>query len=288
MWVLLAAGTAVLYAVHGAWSKRMAARVPGVAAAWGIFAFSFPLLLGYLVFQGVPDIGPRFAPALAANALLNLASAYLFVSALRMGELGVTVPLLALTPIFMIPVEWVLLGAVPGPGALLGIVLVVIGVYLLNFTDPREGLLEPFRALARDPGARRILLVAMLWSVSSVIDRVAVLESSAGFYGAALSGSLAILFLPLLAFRTGGVRAALRPAGLGAWLLHGILFGAMFILQMEALRLTLAAHVISFKRTGALLSVVIGAIFFREVGLRPRLTGTAIIIAGATVLALMA
>lgn len=288
MWVFFAAGAAFFYALHGAWSKRMASRAPGVAAAWGFFAFAFPLLAAYMLFQGIPEIGSDFWPALAANCLLNLVSAYLFVSALRMGDLGLTFPLLALTPLFLIPVEWVLLGELPGPGAFIGIVLIVVGVYLLNFVDPRAGLLEPFRAVARDAGARRILLVALLWALSGVIDRVAVLQSSSGFYGAALSGSMAVLFLPFFAFRKGGIRSALMPAGLGAWVVHGLLFGTMFILQMEALRLTLAAHVISFKRSGALLGVLIGAVAFKEIGLRPRLVGTAIIVMGASVLVLMA
>jgi surface polysaccharide O-acyltransferase-like enzyme len=43
-----------------------------------------------------------------------------------------TYPLLALTPVFVVPVEWVLLDEIPGRIGLVGIVLAVLGVYLVH------------------------------------------------------------------------------------------------------------------------------------------------------------
>ncbi|MFB6368140.1 MAG: EamA family transporter, partial [Gemmatimonadota bacterium] len=121
-WLLLAAATAALYALHGAWTKRITDEVSRLAATWALFAFSFPLLAGYLALRGMPAVEPDFWPALAANLfVLYPLSMYLFVAAMRKGELGLTYPLLALTPILVVPVEWTLLGETPGPQGMAGI-----------------------------------------------------------------------------------------------------------------------------------------------------------------------
>lgn len=311
-WLLLAAGTAALYALHGAWTKRITEELSRLSAAWGMFAFSFPLLAAYLALEGLPAVAGAFWAALAANLLLYPLAMYLFVSAMREGDLGVTYPLLALTPILVVPVEWTLLGETPGPRGLAGVALVITGVYLLNFRREETSLLAPFAALARDPGARRGLAVAALWGVSGTVDRVAVVHSSAALYGVAITGALTVvgLFALRAAGELGGgggtgssparsgsaageqenrgasARCPLSGRALVLLLVQGVLFGLMFVLQMEALDRALAAYVITIKRTGTLLSVLLGWAFFEEGLVGRRLAGAAVVVAGVALVAL--
>jgi drug/metabolite transporter (DMT)-like permease len=307
-WPVLALATALFYGLQGAWTKRLTDRLPAIVAAWAIFAFAFPPLAVYLAVQGLPDVAPVFWPALLATSTIGLLSFYLYASAIQRGDVGLTVPLLSLTPILMVPVEWVLLGAVPGLRGLVGILFVVTGVYLLNLGSARRGWLAPFAATFRDPGARRMLAVAALWSVSGVVDKVAVTASSPAFYGVGLTGILGIAFVPLvlrarrpsarvgIAAAPGGVGEAddaptpdrgAEPLGRHAagLVLQGFLFAAMFVAQMEALRLTLAANVITIKRSGALVTVLLGGLVFGERHLWPRLLGTAVTVIGVLLVA---
>ena len=66
------------------------------------------------------------------------------------------------------------------------------------------------------------------------------------------------------------------------WLLaiQGLLFALMFVVQMEAIRRALAAYVISIKRSGAIVTVILGSLLFGEPQLRERLAGTVVILAG--------
>lgn len=316
-WALLAGGAAVFYALQGAWTKRMTDRVTPAVTTWAIFALAFPALLLYLLARGIPAVQPTFWAAFGANVALYLVSFRLYVSALEKGDLGVTYPLLALTPVLVVPVEWVLLGERAGLQGITGIVLVVVGVYLLNFRGRDRPLLEPFRALARDPGARRMMAVTVLWAVSGTVDRVAVLNASPAFYGVALSVGMGLGFLPA-ALGSGRTEAA-DTAGAGGspggpaagggaagpaeaaegdrpehraglrrslaehpWLLagQGMLFAAMFVCQMEALRLSLAAYVLAIKRSGTLLAILLGGAVFREGATGRRLAATTVILAG--------
>ena len=300
IWPVLAGGTALFYALHGAWSARVSRRIGALPGAWALFWFALPILGAYLALRGVPSVGPGFWPAWGVAVLGNLAAWYLFFTALRTGDLGLTYPLLTLTPIFVPAVEWVLLREVPAPGGFLGIGLVVVGVYLLNFGSIRTGLFAPFAALAKDGAAIRALAVAVIWSVTGTLDRVAVLESSPAFHGFMLSAGLALLFLPFaLAVdpdresegskggRLRRFRHRLSPAGRGGLILHGLLFACMLMLQMEALTLALASYVLSIKRAGAVVAVMIGYFAFREGSLGPRLAGTVVTLAGAFVLVVL-
>ena len=284
-WLLLALATALFYGLQGVWTKWITRTVSGAAASWAIFAFAFPLLAVYLAFQGLPPLEERFWPALLTNVAINLVSFYLYVSAIQKGDLGLTYPLLALTPVFVLPVEWLLLGDFPGVRGLGGIALVVLGVYVLNFSERRAGLFAPFAAVFRDPGARRMLAVALIWSVSAVVDKVATISSSPAFYGTLESGLIALAFVPLVMRRGEGFKAALSRRTWWLLAVQGLLFALMFVAQMEAIQRTLAAYVISIKRSGAIVSVLLGASLFGEPRLRERLAGAVVILAGVVLIA---
>lgn len=296
LWAVLAAGAAVLWALQGAWTKRLTRRAAPAVATWAIFGFSLPALAAWLAIRGLPTVDGSFWPILAANTLLYLISFRLYVSALEAGDLGVVYPLLALTPVLAAPAEWLLLGDRVGPLGAAGVVLVAAGVYLLHHRGGRS-LLAPFRAMIDDPGARRMLGVAALWAVSGTVDRAAVLHSSPAFYGTAVSLLLALGLLPA-ALRSGrggsGVDGEEGRAGLGAALrtrpgalaVQGLLFAGMFVVQMEALRLTLATYVLTVKRSGTLLAVLMGGALFREGSTGRRLAGTGVLLAGVALVVL--
>lgn len=292
MWPLLAVGTAVFYALNGAWSAKVSRTAGAVGGAWALFASAAPMLGAYVLVTGVPEVSSGFWPAWGVAVVGNLVAWSLFFASLGGGDLGITYPLLALTPVFVVPVEWLLLDELPSFAGLWGIALVVGGVYLLNFKRASAGLLGPFLAIARDRSALQALAVAVIWSVTGTLDRVAVLESSPAFYGFMLAVGLSVLFVPLL-LRTAGPGTAGRPwrrirdCGVGVLLVHGLLFTLMVASQMEALTLERASYVLSIKRSGAVVAVLIGYFVFAERDLGSRLVGTLVTLAGASVLVLM-
>jgi len=272
MWIVWAITCASLNAAASALIKRAARDGGAVAVTFWEFVFALPLAAGALLWTGSPPIDPGFWTALAAGVALNIVALTLRNLGLKLSPLSVSIPLLSFTPVFLIVTEAAVLGDRPGPRGIAGILLIVAGAYALNLSEVRGGVLEPVRTVLRDRGCQLMLVVAALWSVTSVIDKVAVTRSSPVFYLAAFHAGFVAGYLPVLAWRR-AAGAALRPRLWRAYALIAVIHFGSILAQMIAIQMTLVSYVIAIKRSGMLLSVLIGVVFFGERGLRERLAG---------------
>lgn len=220
----------------------------------------------------VPEEG-YLLPALLSVAL-NIVSNVLFISAIKVSPLSLTIPLLSFTPVFTTLLAVPMLGEIPGPWELAGIVLVVIGAFALHVTPgsasatgsgSAPGLGEVFRAFVRERGSVMMAAVALMWSITPPLDKLAVGTSSSAFHGMVLSGGVAAGLGLLLAFqgRLGGVRAARgRPK-----LMVGALAASAIALafQLVAIRIAFVSLVETVKRgLGNGAAVALGAWVFDE------------------------
>lgn len=284
MWVPLAVVTAVAFALSGTCAKVLSSRAHVYVITWAMMALMLPWAALLLVREGMPVIGPGFYTAALVSVVLNMIAMTLEVKALSVSPLSLTVPFLAFTPLFMIATSFLVLGEAPDAKGIAGIVLVAAGAYAINLEKIRGGLLCPLKAIAREPGSRMMLLVALLWSVSAAYDKRATLASSAPFYSTFFAAAAGILYAPALVI---GLRK--RPidrAMLPRLFLIGFICAVMVLSQFAAMRLALASYVIAVKRSGMLLSVILGRFIFHERSLAVRLLGAALMIAGVVTLSL--
>lgn len=284
MWIALALLTAVCTALRDVASKHATARADPVVIALGMAAVPAVALGAAAAVQGMPAPGPGFWPALVWSGGINAIATPLIVLALKRSDLSLVAPVTSLTPLFMIGTGAVVLGEVPGPVGIAGVSVIVAGAYLLSVSEVHAGVLEPFRVLVRDPGARVMLVVAFLYSISAAYDKVGTVASSPLLWGAAIHAVTAAALLPLALWRrrrAPGSRGA-APAILAAGVFTAIGAAA----QMTALLLTLAAFVIAVKRTSTLFGVLLGHSLFREARVTQRLLGAAVMLAGFVVVTL--
>ena len=200
MWVPLSIMTAVAFAASGSYAKALARRTHIFVVSWSLIVLSLPWALALLARQGMPEVGDRFLAAALLGVTLNMVAVTLQVKALSVSPLSVTVPFLAFTPLFMLGTSAIVLREVPDAKGLAGIILVVLGAYTIHLDRIGGGLLEPFRAIARERGSVLMLVVAFIWSWTAVYDKVAVLASSPTFYTAFFSVAFGVLYAPLLVF----------------------------------------------------------------------------------------
>lgn len=264
-------------------SKKRVTHVDEYLIAWSWRVFALPFLLPVLFFVDVPAFTYEFWKALIISGSINLVVTIIYVKALKYSELSNTVPLLTFTPLFILLTAPIVVGEFPSTTGLFGIMLIVSGAYVLKLKERHHGHFEPFKALLKDKGARYMLVVAFLWSITSVYDKVGVQQSAPLLWPLALNLFIAFAMIPVLLVtsRKNILQLPVRqlfPIGLASAL--------MLLAQMTAISMTLVAYVISIKRTSTVISVLFGHYLFKEQGLRERLLGTAIMVLGVVVIAL--
>ena len=249
----------VLVACALAWSsfdlvrKLLLEDVEPMPLVFALTALQTPVMLAWFLLagglggEGLPEDG-YLLPALASVAI-NVVANVLFVVAIQVSPLSVTVPLLSLTPVFTTLLAVPMLGEVPGPFQEAGIALVVVGAFALH-ARPGDGRgpRELLRAFLHERGSRMMVAVAFLWSLGPPLDKMAIRASSTAFHALVLSGGVAAgLFVVLAARgRLGEVRrAARRPRLL---IVAFLVSAAALALQLVAIRMVLVSLVETVKR----------------------------------------
>jgi uncharacterized membrane protein len=285
LWLIFALLTAVFDSFKNVFSKISVKNINEYVAAWSLSFFALLLLVPALLITGIPVLGEQFWITVCLNSCLLAAASLLYMKALKAGDLSVTAPMVTFTPLFLLLTSPLILGEFPSIMGLVGIMLIVLGSYLLNLKEQKKHFLAPFKALVSDKGPRLMLAVAMIWSISSLIDKVGVVNSSPIFYAAASSAMISLIFLPfMIVFARKDMHHIVTSAKVLVPI--GLCSGLVLIFQMTAINLTLVSYVISIKRLSVILSVLWGFLLFREHGIRDRLLGASVMVAGVVLIGL--
>ncbi|GAB7082178.1 EamA family transporter [Megalodesulfovibrio paquesii] len=288
LWFFLALATAVSSAVEVALAKRWYGELDPLEMLGVQLLWSLPALLLGLVLVEVPEIKPGFWWQFALLVPVNVLASLWVFAAVKEAPLSLTMPLQSFTPLVMLLPAWLLLDEAPSWAGLGGIVLVVLGSYVLNVDALRGGgIWGPFRAIIREPGARHMLGAAALFGLSAVQGKDLALKSSVLWSAVAFFTVNHLVVLGIVAVkRPGGLRRMLvraKPGSIvaGIWIVH-------ILSHYTAIMLVDAAYMVAIKRLNGLVGVLLGGMLFREDKIRQRLLGAACMSAGAAVLALWA
>jgi drug/metabolite transporter (DMT)-like permease len=167
----------------------------------------------------------------------------------------------------------------PGMTGKVGILLIVLGAYLLNVQKEGEGFLNPFKALFEERGPVLMMVVAFIWSITANVDKIGVLNSSPTFYSITVMGGVTIGLSIVMHFKSEGYPSQIKD-NWRALLPIGFFLAVGITSQMTAIKLTLAPFVISIKRTSIFFGSIYGFIFFKESKVKERLTGAFIMVLG--------
>ncbi|MGD1854892.1 MAG: EamA family transporter [Leptolyngbyaceae cyanobacterium] len=290
LWLLLSSGTALCEALKDATGKQALKSLDEYSVLLG-FSLVGACLMGsfMLATEGIPSLGPDYGKAILVGGSLNILAFTLYFRAIKTADLSLTVPLVTLTPLFLLVTSPIIVGEWPTGLDTVGVILLIFGSYVLNL-QPSQGLtLAPLRAIATNPGSRTMVGVAFIWSITSNFDKVGTLNSSALFWGTSLFATIAIGMVPFVARRIAQngyqtifslLRAQAKFVGLA-----GLFIAIGVSLQFAALTMAPVAQVIAVKRMSALISVGFGYILFDETGIRERLLGAAIMVSGVAMMA---
>ena len=278
-WLILGIFTAFFEAVKDVFGKQNLKKSDEYVVAWSLAFFSVIFLTPWVIYTGIPALNSQFWFSLLIGGSINAVTTLLYIKAIKVSDLSLTVPLVALTPLFMLLTSPLIVGEYPKFFDYIGILLIVAGSYLLNIKEKSQGYLAPFKALLNEPGPKFMLIVAFLWSITSNFDKIGVKNSSPIFWLFSLFGTMTILLLPVLLQKTPNPsRKILKQLPMLATM--GFFNAIGVLCQMQALTLTLVVQVIAIKRTSVLMGVLFGHFIFKEKDIQQRLLGAGIMILG--------
>ncbi|MEW5772543.1 MAG: DMT family transporter [Thermodesulfobacteriota bacterium] len=247
--------------------------------------FALPLCLAVLALARPPLPPAGFWLDTALLMPFSFAGYVLYCQAIRLSPLSLTLPYLSLVPVFTMLTGRLALGEIPSPAGGAGVLLLAAGSYVLNLRErAAHGVWGPLLAVFREPGPRRILAVAALYSVVAVIGKRAAVSATPLGYLAWLPPVYVACFVLLLSalgrVRLGNILA--RP-GRGAAL--GLIHFVHLASGTWAVVMTQTAYMLAVKRMDGLFGVLLGRAAFREQDIPARLAGTGLMLAGAAVIA---
>jgi drug/metabolite transporter (DMT)-like permease len=304
-WLLLALLSALALASADALTKKWLADYSAREIALVRFGLPALLLAPLLWLNPLPSVPLAFWAWVMALVPLEVMAMLLYMRAIRDSPLALTLPYLALTPVLTTLTGLLVLGEQVSVQGLAGILLVVLGTYLLNlehaWEHPRENTREdarqhahgtnwrmvfaPFRAILRERGSRLMMVVAVIYSLTSVMGKAALQYVPPQTFGAFYFVLLGLLTLAVFSVRQPRIIRVVwrRP---GAHLAIGLLLGVMTIAHFLAIARVEVAYMIAVKRTSLLFGIVYGALLFGEERLGQHLLAGAFMVAGVALIAL--
>lgn len=250
---------------------------------WVREGYALPFLLAALFFITVPALDATFWLTLVVLLPLEIIALILYVKAIRLSPLSLTIPFMAFSPVFIVFIAFFVLGEWPDRSGMAGILLIVAGAYLLNASASRYGLLGPIKAIFKEPGSVLMIAVAFIYSITSTLGKVAVQHSDPVFFGFLYPLVLTVPLTILIVIKGRLKDVVSRPS---AFLPIGLFTAVMIISHFIAIGLVDVAYMISVKRTSLIFSLLYGKFLFKEERIKERLVGSVLMMAGVVVIVL--
>ena|GEM_PF-5305531 len=281
LWIILCLVAAVSLVGAVVINKRLL----GTAAEENITSLYFifiTLILTPFVLLLVPvsdffALSVEIISAVLFIAILNVLSVYVYMKAIKVGDLSTIVPIKNTTPLFVAILAALLISEHVELNVILASVMVVVGAVALS----RNSKPHASQSQQKLKSIIYALSVAVIAAIVFVITKysVSIVYPLLWIYSTFLVSSLLLLFIMVASGSAGSAMQLTRtkfPQIFAAALLATIATYA----TVTAISLEKASVVSAFLRVELLFGVVAGAFFFKEELTKTKLSGALLILAG--------
>ena len=251
---------------------------------WVHYAFALPFLFILLYLNYPQQISSDVYWIAALNGALLIIPTYMLIKALQISKLSVSLPMLSLTPLFLVMLSYFMLKEMPTNAGFIGIILIVVGAYIANIKN-RKGFFEPFKSLFTVKGSLYVIIVAFLWSITANLFKMGIIASNAIFFTVLVYLFISLVMLPLFFIKFNEKLNQLK-INFKTLLFFGISSAFMIATASYAMASAIVPYVISLKRSSLIFSIFTGYFFFKEKNIRNSLIGTVIMLIGGVLITL--
>ena len=281
--ILYTLTTAVLVASADALCKKASQQQSIYGVSLSRWFFSLPVLWLMTYQMEFPrSISQQVIILTAILIPLEITAMILYIKALSRYDLSMTAPLLSLTPLFLLITGSVFLGETITVTGVAGVLLILLGIYVMNIAHFKEGLLAPFKCLLKNEGAVLVIIVALIYTVTSTMGKKVVTLTGSSFFSFWYLFLLSFAIIPVMCWKGESPFQIFRNFKIN--LLIGTLVGLATFTIFTAYNYAPIAYVIAVKRTSIIFSVLLGRLVFKEHFFGQRVVGAAIAFAGIIII----
>jgi len=285
-WIVLALGSALFQVLRNMVMKRLGHALDETINVWGRFTFILPFAAAAVLVYGTPTLESGVWLYCLLFAITQIAGTQCLALALNVAEISLVTALWKLSVLLLVVWGVLTLGESPSWLGVVGVVISVLGVYLLNVERARLSPLAPLLALVRDRGQRYTLGAAFFYAPSVILIKKIALLSSPTF--AVFGGYLfcSAIITPFAIYRSGR-----HFSQIGRHWLSFIALGAFAAISTwlgtAAYTMTVSSYVEAVKQLELVMALAIGYLVFGE-GARVKLIwpGCVVMLCGLVLLIL--
>lgn len=282
LWILLCIIGGFSKSMTDLTMKKVMQSTDMLVATWARYVFVLPVaLLAFFFFSGIPQLLPGFFFGMTLIAIIEIAAVLLYMYAIKVSDLSLVIPMLGLTPMFIILTGYLILGETVSALGLVGLVMIFLGTYIVGIKS-LNSFLDPIKALFKDKGARAMIMVAMLFSILPVMQKYTAERSDMYFIYILMVFIALIVFSVILKVKKADIspiKKNLLPLSV-----FGVFGFLEFITVFIAFDLINVSYALAVKRTSILFSAVFGFLIFKEKNIQNRLAGAVLVFMGILVL----
>ncbi len=293
-WLIFAILAAILASASSILEKKTLFKQHALEFSATLSVYTLVLSIPFWFFADFNSLSLKATGYIYLGSLLGAIGFLLVTKALRHIEISLTSPFLVFEPALVAIFAAVLLGEKITSLQIVGIVVVIIGAYVLT-SHEHDHFLEPFKHVFKSKYIKYILLALVFYALDSILDKKIVGTPADGGLGVSVWTFLALVhfflalnYLVIMIIFSDGIQGIGKGLKTGGWLVFTV---AVFTIgyrlsQMYAISLpgVLISLVIPIKRLSALFSTIIGGELFHEKYVLRKSLACVIMIIGAVLI----
>ena len=248
------------------------------------------VLLPVLFFIEVPELHQSFIFVIILSSIINTITSVTAIKAVKYWDLSLVSPLTAISIPFLLISGYLILWERANLAGMIWVAIIFFGTYFLNISELKNwNIFSPITAIYHNLWARYMFVTAVLWSISSPLDKIWVLEVWALTWMLYTNILVSIfLFLYIIVFKRDiKISHIWQKKHIKKISAITLLWGITIFLQMLALAYTLVVYVIALKRASGMFSVILWAIFYKEKNILIKFISAMIIFAWVLIITIL-
>jgi len=287
-WYLLALGSAAFSALAAILEKKSLFRLNALGFSFTLACFNLLFSIPFFITVNWEQIDYTALLILYGKSIMGTFSFLFIMEGLKRMEISRSLPLLTLTPALVALFAFLFLNETLSLWQTMGMFALLTGTYIIQ-TGNNKSIWEPFTILFQSKGLRYILAALLIFTATSMIDKLLVGQYKLPPYDFIAFQHLFLAFnfsVLMLIKKQKPEKGLFQKKNLILIIAVAACTIVYRYTQIEAVKIASVALVLSLKRTSVFFATLIGGKLFNEKYLLRKSIATLVMIAGAALVIL--